>query len=137
MFSKEIKLLNEKTLMITQSLSSSNALLEPTKDFKFWFSSAQLDAYNKILSEIPFQLLNLNSKFFSQELASSIKSIQEATIHKFREFSEKNGYRVLHVDRKAAFIRGEASLTLVKSFSEELSLPRPPVEAFSKSSKLQ
>ncbi len=137
MFSKEITALNQKILVLTKSFDHSTASLAPTKDFKFWFSSAQIDAYSKILSEIPFQLLNLNSKFFSHELASSIKSIQEATIHKFREFSEKKGYRVLHTDRKSAFIRGDASLTLVKSFSEELSLPRPLVKAFSEASKLQ
>jgi len=105
-------------------------------DFVFLFNSFERENYLEIISEIPFQLLNLNSKFFSQELASVVKSVQEATIHKFRAFSEKQGYRVLYADKKSAFVRGHSSLSLLKSFAKELSLPQPEIKAFSQSSKL-
>ena len=135
-FSKEITKINQIMLILSNSLNTQNITLENNRDFGFCFTSFALKQYHRIISEVPFQLLNLNSKFFSHELANPIKSVQEATIHKFREFSEKHGYRVLHADRHNAFIKGHSSLTLLKSFSKELSLPQPEIAAFSASSKL-
>lgn len=134
-FSKELKKINELNVNFSKK-SEYNLELFNKNDFVFLFNSFERENYLEIISEIPFQLLNLNSKFFSQDLASVVKSVQEATIHKFKTFSEKQGYRVLYADKKSAFVRGHSSLSLLKSFAKELSLPQPEIKAFSQSSKL-
>jgi hypothetical protein len=134
--SKEIIKINSRLFEISKKIDSQIITLEKNIDFNFYFNKYELENFGKIISEIPFQLLNLNSKFFSSELANVIKFVQEATIYKFREFSEKNGYRVLHANSHSAFIKGYSSLKLVKSFSKELSFPQPKILAFSQSSKL-
>jgi len=68
-------------------------------------------------------------------LAKSIVSIQEATIAKFREFSEKEGYRVLHAGKNFASVKGFSSLKLAKDFAEENNLPQPQIAGFTSARK--
>jgi len=117
-------------------LNSFSQNLFEGKPFSYYFAAAQLRALNALLSEIPFQLINTNSKFFSLPLARNILAVQEATMYKFREFSEQHGYRVLHADGRSAFIKGFSSLRLAKSFAKASSLPQPQIRAFSKQTKI-
>ncbi len=128
---KNQKIINE--LKTKLSSKKNNSLFYA--DFEEEFIKINLDLLTKILHEIPFQLANLNSSFFNPNLAESITSIQEATIFKFNEFSEKNGYRVLYSNKKEVFIRGYSSLSLAKSFSKVLKLPQPVVLDFVRSKK--
>ena len=134
--SKEIRFLNrfvveEKKLFLEQENE-----LSTKKVFAQIFSSTLINAVNSIFQEIPFQLINPLSSFFEPKIAKAIISIQESTLTKFKKFSEKKGYRVLHLNKKNAFVRGFSSLVLTKSFSEELMLPQPAIESFSKQTKL-
>jgi hypothetical protein len=90
-----------------------------------------------LIAELPFQLMSSSSKFHSLSLVRTIISVQEATLFKFREFSERNGYRVLHADRRSAFVKGYSSLALAKKFSSELSMPIVPTKGFSCGQRLR
>ncbi|MBT4597190.1 MAG: hypothetical protein HOC95_04405 [Candidatus Diapherotrites archaeon] len=134
--SKEIRLLNKKLFEEKkQALNKENNLFEKP-DFQKIFSSILINSMNSLLQELPFQLTNPLSSFFEPKLAKAIIAIQESTLAKFKKFSEKKGYRVLHVNRKNAFVKGFSSLTLTKSFSEELAIPQPQIASFSKQTKL-
>jgi len=117
------------------SISNQNTLFAKN-DSAYYFTSASFNSLNTLVQELPFQLMNPLSSFFSPLLASSILSVQEATLFKFKEFSEKKGYRILHLNSKNAFIRGFSSLSLTKSFSKETSLPQPQIHAFSSQTTL-
>jgi hypothetical protein len=134
--SKEIRLVNEKSFEEKkQTLKKEDNLFEKLS-FADLFSSTLINSMNSLLQELPFQLTNPLSSFFEPKLAKAIISIQESTLAKFTKFSEKKGYRVLHVNRKNAFVKGFSSLTLTKSFSEELAIPQPQIASFSKQTKL-
>ena len=129
--SKAIRKYNEKSVLLaSNNLSYQNTLFEKNNS-SFYFTNALVNSVNILVQEVPFQLMNQRSSFFSPLLASSILSVQEATLFKFKEFSEKKGYRILHLNSKKAFIRGFSSLSLTKSFSRETSLPQPKIHAFS------
>jgi len=129
--SKAIRKYTAKSVLLSNNnLSHQNTLFEKN-DSSYYFTNALLNAVNTLVQEMPFQLMSPLSSFFSPLLASSILSVQEATLFKFKEFSEKKGYRILHLTRKKAFIRGFSSLSLAKSFSKETSLPQPKIYAFS------
>jgi len=133
--SKEIKENLKIIKKINLLLTSKNNYGLFFVNFSDEFMKIKCDLLTKILYEIPFQLSNLNSSFFNPVLAESIISIQEATISKFNEFSEKSGYRVLYSNKKEVFVRGYASLSLAKSFSNTLKLPQPAVLDFTASKK--
>ena len=134
--SKTIKKCNKQLLDLTQSNTSHQNKLFEKNDSIYYFTSALVSSLNALVLELPFQLMNPLSSFFSPLLANSILSVQEATLFKFKEFSEKKGYRVLHLNSKKAFIRGFSSLSLTKSFSKETALPQPKIYAFSKQTTL-
>ncbi|MCX6801404.1 MAG: hypothetical protein NTZ73_04405 [Candidatus Diapherotrites archaeon] len=136
-FSKEISGINSEIVALNSYVEKSGHSLFTKTDPVYWFSMIQARLLGGILMEIPFQLMNLNSKFFSPSIAGTINSVQESTICKFKEFSEKRGYRVLYADQKGAFVRGFSSLALAKSFSKEYCLPQPEIRAFSLSSKIE
>ncbi|MFA5357421.1 MAG: hypothetical protein WC308_00665 [archaeon] len=135
-FSKELSSVLSEISLLGRNISKGSDSLFVKGDSVYWFSLSQMGVIESILAEVPFQLMNLNSKFFSHETAASISAIQESTVSKFREFSEKRGYRVLYADQKGAFVKGFSSLSLVKGFSEELSLPQPVVKDFSSGKRL-
>ncbi len=135
--SKSIKKYNSKLFYFSKILSEHQNKLFTKNDSCFYFSMSSFKALNDLVQELPFLLMNPLSSFFSPLLASSILSVQEATLFKFKEFSEKKGYRILHLDKKKAFIRGFSSLSLAKSFSRENSLPQPKIYAFSSKTTLK
>jgi hypothetical protein len=134
--SKSIKKYNKKLLSLNLSNNSHQNTLFEKNDSVFYFTSSLTNSLNELVLELPFQLMNPRSSFFSPLLASSILSVQEATLYKFKEFSEKKGYRILHLNRKKAFVKGFSSLSLAKSFSKETSLPQPKIHAFSSQTTL-
>lgn len=135
-FSKELGSVIDEISVLGRSVNAAQHSLFTKGDPVYWFSLSRLRALESILGEVPFQLMNLNSKFFSHKTAAAISAIQESTITKFREFSERKGYRVLYADQKGAFVKGFSSLSLVKGFSEELCLPQPVVKKFSSGERL-
>lgn len=131
-FSKEIRHSNALLFGLRKLIDLQQNDLFQNKDFSFLFFSALYKALSFSLANLPIQLTNPNSKFFSTSLAKSIVSVQESTIARFKEFSEKKGYRVLHANKNSAFIKGFSSLKLAKDFSAETSLPQPNIAGFSR-----
>jgi len=133
-FSKEVRALNSEMFEVRKLVDSSeSSLFHSTFEyfyFKFYFS-----ALSNVLCALPSQLTSTNSKFFSTQLAKSIVSTQEATIAKFREFSEKEGYRVLHAGQNFASVKGFSSLKLAKDFAKESNLPQPQIAGFTAKAK--
>ncbi len=133
-FSKEVRALNSEMFEVRKLVDAfESSLFHSTFEyfyFKFYFS-----ALSNVLCALPTQLTNTNSKFFSTQLAKSIVSIQEATIAKFREFSEKEGYRVLHTGKNFASVKGFSSLKLAKDFAKESNLPQPQIAGFTGKAK--
>jgi len=134
-FSKEISSFSSK---LSSFIESSSFAQEKLFDFGFekLFSEYYVKNLGYLIAEIPFQLMNSSSKFQSVSLAKTIIGIQEATLFKFREFSEKNGYRVIHADKRNVFVKGYSSLALAKKFSNELSLPCVGIKGFSSGQRL-
>jgi hypothetical protein len=134
--SREVRTITEKLFLLQKKSPIPQESLFSQNNFFHWFYYASVRSLNELLGEIPFALMNPMSNFFLEDVASSILSIQEATLARFKEFSEKKGYRVLHLSKKTAFVKGFSSLGLAKSFSVETSLPQPKIRAFSSNTKL-
>ena len=134
--SKSIRKYTLQMHSLSTTLSTHQIRLFEKNNSSYYFYHALLNSLSILVSELPFQLMNPLSSFFSPLLANSILSVQEATLFKFKEFSEKKGYRVLHLSSKKAFIKGFSSLSLAKSFSRETSLPQPKIHAFSSQTTL-
>ena len=98
--SKSIRKYTDQSLLLSSNNTSSQNTLFEKNNSSFYFTSALLNAVNALVQELPFQLMSPRSSFFSPILASSILSVQEATLFKFKEFSEKKGYRILHLNSK-------------------------------------
>lgn len=105
-------------------------------NFNEYFSNTLIYVLNFFLVSLPVHISDPISKFFSSDLAEAINAIQESTITKFKEFSEKSGYRVIYSDKKSVFVKGYSSLALAKSFSAKTKLPQPVISSFSKNTKL-
>ncbi|MEK6959236.1 MAG: hypothetical protein AABW59_04285 [archaeon] len=131
-FSIEVQKSLDELSLFAKIVEKDSSNLFSKKDAGFFFAALKAEALNELLCELPLQLTNRNSKFFSPDLARAVISIQESTFSKFKEFSARNGYRVLHTDKKSAFIKGYSSLALAKKFSEELKIPQPLVGGFIK-----
>jgi len=129
-FSTEISKGIDHLSCLAEKVEKESSNLFSKKDAGFFFSALKAEALNELLCELPMQLVNQNSKFFSPRLARAVISIQESTLSKFKAFSAKNGYRVLHTDKKGAYIKGYSSLELAKRFSSELKIPQPSVKGF-------
>ncbi|MFA6420521.1 MAG: hypothetical protein WCW13_06990, partial [archaeon] len=129
-FSKEVRATNLRLFELRKRIDFFESNLFGEKNFDYYYSKAMHSALTSVLCELSSQLTNSNSKFFSTTLAKSIVSVQEATLSKFKEFSEKNGYRLLHAGRKFASIKGFSSLKLAKNFSEQTKLPQPQIASF-------
>ena len=134
-FSKELSSFSEK-LKGFEEFSKNNQQSLFVSSFEFFFAEFFIKNFSELVAEIPFQLMNKGSKFHSVSLAKTIISIQESTLFKFKEFSEKEGYRVLHTNNRGAYVKGFSSLTLAKKFSSSLALPIPKIRSFAKNSKL-
>ncbi len=129
-FSKEVRASNSKLFSLHDAFSSSQETLFFKEGFGYYYSKSLYDSIHNVLLELPNQLTNSSSKFYSTTLAKSIVSIQEATLSKFKEFSTQKGYRVLHANKNNAFVKGFSSLKLAKSFAKENSLPQPQIIGF-------
>ena len=134
-FSKEVRMANLKMFLLAKEIAENEKELFFKNKFGHYYSKALYGAIGNLLSQIPTQLTSPNSKFFSTKLARSIVSVQEATISKFREFSEKNGYRVLQAGSAFATVKGFSSLKLAKNFSEQTKLPQPQIASFTSREK--
>jgi hypothetical protein len=129
--SKEISLVQNIIKNLEEDVNSVKINhFKQNNNFEYIYKNQKKNLLLNILYEIPFVLTSKNSAFFSTNIAMAITSIQEATIAKFNEFSEKNGYRVIHYNTRNAFIKGYSSLKLTKNFSEELNLPMPSISNF-------
>ncbi len=135
-FSKELFSFAEK-LKGFNDFSQNKQTQLFVSSFEDLFAENFIKDFSELVAEIPFQLMNQSSKFYSVSLAKTIVSIQEATLFKFKEFSEKEGYRVLHTNNRGVYVRGFSSLTLAKKFSSTLSLPLPKIKSFAKSAQLR
>ncbi|MFA5931192.1 MAG: hypothetical protein WC821_02690 [archaeon] len=131
-FSKEVRLANQQLFELRKKIDFYEEKLLSKKSFDYFYSKALYSVLMSTLCELPTQLTNTNSKFFSTSLAKSIISVQEATISKFKEFSEKKGYRLLHAGKNFASIKGFSSLKLAKDFSEQTKLPQPEIVSFTR-----
>ena len=129
-FSKEVRLTNSKLASLHKASSFFDNDLFFKENFGYLFARSLHNALHSVLLELPNQLTNSSSKFYSTSLAKSIISIQEATISKFKEFSAQNGYRVLNANKNNAFVKGFSSLKLAKAFAKETSLPEPQIIGF-------
>jgi hypothetical protein len=129
-FSKEVRLTNFKLLSLHKAASFFDRGLFFKENFGYFYSCSLYNALHSVLLELPNQLTNSSSKFYSTSLAKSIISIQEATISKFKEFSAQNGYRVLNANKNNAFVKGFSSLKLARSFAKETNLPEPQIIGF-------
>lgn len=129
-FSFEISKLSTRMSELSKVIEEPQTTLFDSKDFGFLFANNSLSILSVLIAELPFQLMNLSSSFYSPSLSKSILSIQEATLFKFKEFSKEQGYRVLHSDKRSTLIRGHSPLSLAKKFSKELSFPQPVVSSF-------
>jgi len=133
-FSKEVRNASTNLFNVRKLISSFESSLF-SNTFEYFYFKSYFSALNSVLCSLPQQLTSTNSKFFSTSLAKSIVSIQEATIAKFREFSEKEGYRVLHAGKNFASVKGFSSLKLAKDFAEENNLPQPQIAGFTSARK--
>ncbi len=129
-FSKEVRRANLTLFSLRNVLDESNSNLFQSRSFSKIYSAVLYNSLSLLLAELPNQLTNPNSKFFHSSLAKSIISVQEATIAKFKEFSENKGYRLLHANKNSAFVKGFSSLKLAKEFAKETALPQPKVAKF-------
>jgi hypothetical protein len=130
--SKEIRSINASLFFLNSKINFFEQSLFAESSFAFNYFSSLRWAFSQIISSLPKHLTSPQSKFFSAELAKNIISVQEATVSRFKEFSEKEGYRVLHADKMGAFVKGSSSLRLAKSFSFQTKLPMPQVANFCK-----
>lgn len=131
--SKEINELTKEILFLKQKNENfTNNIITLNTSFEKLFSSQKQFILSKLLYEIPFILTNPSSSFFTPKLARAITTMQEATISKFNEFSEKNGYRIIHYNKRNAFVRGYSPLILARNFAKELNMPLPIVASFLK-----
>jgi len=128
-FSKEVRSTNSDLTSLRKQIDLFEGKLIQ-KEFSYFYYKSLYSAMKSILSQLPLQLTNSSSKFYSTDLAKSIISVQEATIAKFKEFSEINGYRVLHAGKNNAFVKGFSSLKLAKDFSVQTKLPQPQIAGF-------
>lgn len=135
-FSKELSSFAEKLNGFEEFAKNKQTTLF-NSSFEDYFCEFFIKNFSELVGEIPFQLMNKGSKFYSISLAKTIISIQEATLFKFKEFSEKEGYRVLHTNNRGAYVKGFSSLTLAKKFSSSLALPIPKIKSFAKSAQLR
>lgn len=133
-FSKEVRSANSDLLNLRKQIDLSEGKLVQN-NFSYFYYKSLYSAMKTILAQLPLQLTNSSSKFYSTDLAKSIISIQEATIAKFKEFSESNGYRVLHAGKNNAFVKGFSSLKLAKDFSVQTKLPQPQIAGFNVKAK--
>lgn len=129
-FSKEIRFSNSILFNLRKRIDSHDSVLFAQKPFSYFYFGALYAALSALLANLPRQLTNPNSQFFSTDLAKNIVSVQEATIAKFREFSEKEGYRVLHADKSKALVKGFSTLKLARAFSRNSALPEPQIVGF-------
>ncbi len=130
-FSKEVRSASSFLFGLRKRIDSVQQGLFFSPDFSFFYLNSLYSSLSSALFSLPVQLTNPNSKFFSTSLAKNIVSVQDATIAKFREFSEEAGYRVLHANSTNAFVKGHASLKLAKDFASKNSLPQPLIAGFS------
>jgi hypothetical protein len=130
-FSKEVRESNSILFNLRKRIDFYESNLFTNNDFSFYYDKSLYSALSQVLGELPNQLTSQNSNFFSTHLARSIISIQEATLAKFKEFSENEGYRVLHANKASAFVKGSSSLKLAKSFALAANLPQPQIAGFS------
>ncbi len=129
-FSKEVRSSSSFLFGLRKRMDQVAQNLFTSPNFSFYYFNSLYSSLSIALSGIPVQLTNPNSKFFSTVLAKNIVSIQDATIAKFKEFSESAGYRVLHANSTNAFVKGHASLKLAKDFASKTNLPQPQVAGF-------
>ena len=129
-FSKEVRFANSKLYSLHKAASFFEKGLFFKENFGYFYARSLNASLNSILLELPNQLTNSSSKFYSTSLAKSIISVQEATLSKFKEFSQEKGYRVLHANKNNAFVKGFSSLKLAKSFAKETNLPEPQIIGF-------
>ncbi len=130
-FSREVRESNSSLFNLRKRIDFYESNLFSIKEFGYYYDVALYSVISQVLSELPNQLTSQSSSFFSTQLARSIISIQEATLSKFKEFSENEGYRVLHANKQSAFIKGTSSLKLAKSFAMAQNLPQPQIAGFS------
>jgi|GEM_PF-728003 len=133
-FSKEVRSTNSDLVNLRKQIDLSEGKLVQS-EFSYFYYKSLYSAMKTILAQLPLQLTNSSSKFYSTELAKSIISVQEATLAKFKEFSESNGYRVLHAGKNNAFVKGFSSLKLAKDFSIQTKLPQPQIAGFNVKAK--
>jgi len=134
-FSKEVRAANSKLFLLHSAFSFFEVGLFSNSIFGYLFAQSLHKSLHSVLLELPNQLTNSSSKFYSTSLAQSIISIQEATISKFKEFSVEKGYRVLHANKNSAFVKGFSSLKLAKSFALQNNLPQPEIAGFAGKTK--
>jgi len=130
-FSKEVRFSSSFLFGLRKRIDSLALGLFASENFSFYYFNSLYSSLSVALASIPVQLTNPNSKFFSTSLAKNILSVQDATIAKFKEFSENEGYRVLHANSTNAFVKGHASLKLAKDFASKTHLPQPQIAGFS------
>jgi hypothetical protein len=138
---KQESFLSKEIILITKLIGKEKSKLIQTslinKNFENNYFQQLVSSLNELLMLIPFQLTNSFSKFFSPNLAESIVAIQESTISKFNDFSEKAGYRVLFSNKNNVFVKGYSSLSLAQNFSKTTCLPQPIIASFAKRSSLK
>lgn len=131
--STEIELISKKIFDIDKKLNKieSKKSLFSEKIFieeYLHFSKYYLE---HLVTDLPFHLTDSESLFFNYRLASAIIFMQESIIEKFNNFSEKTGFRVIHANKKNAFIKGFSPILLTNQFSIDLNLPKPKISNFS------
>lgn len=133
--SKEINNINKKLFLAKSKKFNFVGLFNTS--FKEEYNKVLIEYLIRILKEIPFQISDFRSMFFDKDVASSIIFMQESTLSKFNDFSEKSGFRVIHTNNRYAFIKGYSSLLLAKNFSSNLKLPMPTVSSFCSTKKFR
>lgn len=134
--SKEIKSINNK-LFLAKNKNLDYEGLFIDKSFKEEHNAIFVDYLNRILKELPFHISDFRSMFFDYDVANAIVFMQESTLSKFNDFSEKSGFRVIHSNKRSAFVKGYSSLLLAKKFSSSLKLPMPAISGFSSTKKFR
>src|SRR3989344_4436362 len=127
---KEIVFLNKQLNEIEQFFAKQFNLLSSTeleKELEFNYLLALRNAFQNAYYLVPYYLGSNSSRFFSPEIASHIKCLQNATIKKFSQFVEEKGFRNIYNNSQKAFVRTDNALRIIKQFSETESIPMPEI----------
>lgn len=112
----------EKKALKQFKLNSTKALNESRE---YFFIKRNKEKIAELLAFIPRHLFSSRSRFYSKEIARTIKVIQAQTLHEFKEFAFSQGEKMVQSANMKAFVKSDSPLALARQFSLKQRLPLP------------